>query len=114
MLRFDVREILARNRAALGLCVQDPEQGFAKLDRPRPYLGGRAGRCRAGAAKVGRLAPRNCLRGLEPVDQVGKAGDPLGAGGAPGAPPGIAEIEAQGSTRAAKRLSRSEERRVGK
>src|SRR5438445_13418573 len=104
MLRFDVRELLARNGAALGLRVQNAEQGFAKPDRPRPYLGRGAGRCRAGPAKPGRLAAGECLRSLEPVDQVGKAGDPLGAGGPPSALPGIAEIEAQGSPRAAKRF----------
>src|SRR5437899_7157895 len=39
----------------------------------RSYLGRGAGRCRAGPAKPGRLAAGECLRSLEPVDQVGKA-----------------------------------------
>src|SRR5206468_12609203 len=104
MLRLDDGEVLARDRAAFGPGIQDPEQGFAELDRPAPRLGCCPGRCRRGPAQPRRLAPGDRLRGLEPVDELGKARDPLGARGPPRVLAGIAEIQAQGAPRAAKRF----------
>src|SRR5207302_8930820 len=104
MLRLDGGEVLGCDRAAFGLCIQDAKQGFAKLDRPAPNLGCCARRCRCGPAQPRRLAPGDRLRGLEPVDELGKARDRLRARGPPGVLPGIAEIQTQGAPRAAERL----------